>query len=274
MKKIYILPIILLNLLMLSSCEEVVDVDLETAKPRLVIDASIRWQKSTDGREQSIKLSTTTGFYNSTIPTVSGAVVSVTNANNQTFSFIEEQAGSGLYLCHDFIPEINQNYQLTVVLNGQTYTATETLLGVNPITSIEQNNEGGLGSDEIEIKTFLNDPDGVDNYYMFRYKANINAVPTYNVDNDEFVQGNEFFGYYTNDKIKTGDVLDITLYGISKRYFEYMSKIILIAQGSDGPFSTPPATVRGNIVNQTNTNNFALGYFSLSETDRLSYTIQ
>ncbi|MBS7788249.1 DUF4249 domain-containing protein [Flavobacterium sp. CYK-55] len=274
MKKIYILPIILLNLLMLSSCEEVVDVDLETAKPRLVIDASIRWQKSTDGREQSIKLSTTTGFYNSTIPTVSGAVVSVTNANNQTFSFIEEQAGSGLYLCHDFIPEINQNYQLMVVLNGQTYTATETLLEVNPITSIEQNNEGGLGSDEIEIKTFLNDPDGVDNYYMFRYKANINAVPTYNVDNDEFVQGNEFFGYYTNDKIKTGDVLDITLYGISKRYFEYMSKIILIAQGSDGPFSTPPATVRGNIVNQTNTNNFALGYFSLSETDRLSYTIQ
>ncbi len=274
MKKIYILPIILLNLLMLSSCEEVVDVDLDTAAPKLVIDASIQWQKGTDGHEQKIKLTTTTGFYSTTIPTVSGAVVRVTNANNQTFSFIEEEAGSGLYVCHDFIPEINQTYQLTVVLNGQTYTATESLLGVNPITSVEQNNEGGFGSDEIEIKAYANDPDGVDNYYLFRYKASTKAIPEFDAFDDEFVQGNQFFGYYTNEDLKSGDVIDITISGISKRYFEYMSKIILIAQGSNGPFSTPPATVRGNIVNQTNSKNFALGYFTLSETDHTAYTLQ
>jgi len=274
MKKIYILPIILLNLLVLSSCEDVVDVDLNTAAPKLVIDASIQWQKGTDGHEQKIKLSTTTGFYDTNIPTVSGAFVRVTNAANQSFDFIEEEANTGVYLCHDFIPEINQTYQLTVVLNGQTYTATETLLGVNPITSVEQNNEGGFGSDEIEIKAYSNDTDGVDNYYLFKYKASIKAIPEYDAFDDEFVQGNQFFGYYTNEDLKSGDVIDISLNGISKRYFEYMSKIILIAQGSNGPFSTPPATVRGNIVNQTNAQNFALGYFTLSESDHVTYTIE
>lgn len=274
MKKIYILPIILLNLLLLSSCEDVVDVDIDTAAPRLVIDASIQWQKGTDGREQKIKLSTTAGFYDTTVPTVSGALVRITNANNQTFDFIEEEAGSGFYLCHDFVPEINQTYVLTVVVQGQTYTATEKLLGVNPITSIEQNNEGGFGSDEIEIKAYSNDPDGVDNYYLFRYKASSKAIPEFDTFDDEFVQGNQFFGYYTNEDLKSGDVIDITLNGISKRYFEYMSKIILIAQGSNGPFSTPPATVRGNIVNQTNAQNFALGYFTLSESDHVTYTLE
>lgn len=274
MKKIYILSIILLGFLSLSSCEDVVDVDLTTAAPKLVIDATIQWQKGTYGRDQKIKLTTTTGFYDTNIPTVSGAIIRVTNANNQTFVFNEETANSGLYLCHDFIPEINQTYVLTVVLNGQTYTATETLLGVNPITSIEQNNEGGFGSDEIEIKAYSDDTDGVDNYYLFRYKANSKAIPEYDAFDDEFVQGNQFFGYYSNEDLKSGDVIDITLNGISKRYFEYMSKILLIAQGSNGPFSTPPATVRGNIVNQTNAANFALGYFTLSETDHISYTLE
>lgn len=274
MKKIYSLLFVLFGFLLLSSCEEVVDVDLKTAEPRLVIEASIQWQKGTDGRTQQIKLSTTTGFYSTRIPTVSGAQVSVTNANNQTFTFIEEEANTGLYLCRDFVPEINQTYTLTVVLNGQTYTATEQLLGVNPITTITQNNEGGFGSNEIEIKIFANDPDVVNNYYLFRYKPNIKAIPVFDVLDDEFVQGNSFFGYYSDKDLKSGNTIDITLSGISKRYFEYLSKILLIAQGSGGPFSTPPATVRGNIVNQTNAANFALGYFTLSETDHRVYTVE
>ena len=59
----------------LFSCEDVVDIDLTTAAPRLVIDASIKWQKGTLGNVQTIKLTTTTGFYSTTIPTVSGATV-------------------------------------------------------------------------------------------------------------------------------------------------------------------------------------------------------
>lgn len=99
-------------------------------------------------------------------------------------------------------------------------------------------------------------------------------MPSYEVSDDKFYQGNEFFGFYTNEDIGSNDTLDITIYGISKRYFEYMNKLILISVGSGGPFSTPPATVRGNIINQTHPENYALGYFNLSETDIRNYVIQ
>lgn len=273
--KIYKFTLLFLFAVLLTSCEDVVQVDLQTAAPKLVVDAEIQWQKGTAGNEQQIKLSTTTGYYNPTIPTVSGATVFVTNSDNVVFNFAEETANSGLYLCHNFVPEIDKTYVLTVQLNGQIYTATETLKSVSPISHIEQTDDGGFGGDEIEIKTYYNDPDIVDNYYMFRYKASSLAIPYYGVDEDEFFQGNEFFGYFSHEDLKSGDNVDITIYGVSKRYFEYMNKLILIAEGSGGgPFGTPPATVRGNIINQTNSGNFALGYFSLTETDFRNYIIQ
>lgn len=109
---------------------------------------------------------------------------------------------------------------------------------------------------------------------MFRYKSNIAVIPTFEVDDDELGDGNQNFGLYMNEDIGTGDQLDITIYGISKRYYEYMNKLLLISVGSNGPFSTPPATIRGNIINETNADNYALGYFNLSETDVKNYVIQ
>ena len=47
-----------------------------------------------------------------------------------------------------------------------------------------------------------------------------------------------------------------------------------IEEQGGGPFETQPATVRGNIINQTNPDNFALGYFRLSEVDEFIYTIE
>ena len=54
-----------------------------------------------------------------------------------------------------------------------------------------------------------------------------------------------------------------------------MSILVSIA-GSNvgGPFQSPPATVKGNIVNVTNKENYPLGYFSLSETDTQKYKIK
>jgi hypothetical protein len=52
-----------------------------------------------------------------------------------------------------------------------------------------------------------------------------------------------------------------------------MNKIVATV-GSSGPFQTTPAAVRGNIVNQTNIDNYALGYFSLSEIDYRDYVIK
>jgi hypothetical protein len=271
--KRYKIILILFLTLFASSCEEVIDVNLETAAPRLVVYASIEKQKEPKGSEQKIRLSTTTGYFDTVIPTVSGADVRITNSD-KVFIFTET-SNLGEYKCADFDPIIDEEYVLTIKLNGQTYTATETLKSVSPFTKIEQKNDGGFSGKEIEIKAYFDDPADVDNYYMVKFKSSVSAIPSYDIFDDSFTQGKENFRLYTNENLNTGDELDITLFGISKRYFEYMRKLTAIAGSASGrPFATASASVRGNIVNTTNPNNYAFGYFNLSETDYRKYVIE
>lgn len=257
----------------LNSCEDVVPVNLNAAPPKLVIDAAINWQKGTSGNEQKIILTTTTDFYSNTIPTVSGALVQVKNSNNIVYNFIEKP-NSGEYLCTNFLPQINETYTLTVSYNGQTYTAEETLKSVAPIEKIVQNNEGGFTGTDIEIKTFYTDPADVENYYLYKYKYNDQAKSDFFVDLDLFFQGNTFFSISQKNDLEIGDKIEIFHYGISKGYYNYLKVLLSLGNSGGGPFQSPPATVRGNIINTTDTGNYALGYFRLSEVATANYTVQ
>ncbi|WP_070786686.1 DUF4249 domain-containing protein [Flavobacterium crassostreae] len=268
------LIISLLLLLFLSSCEEVVSVDLKPEAPRLVIEAAINWQKGTDGKQQKIKLSTTTSFFSSQIPTVSDAVVVVKNSNGMAFVF-KELSNSGEYVCDHFIPVIGQEYSLSVTLNNTVYTATETLQGVAAIDEVTQTNEGGITRDEVQIKTFFKDPLEQDNYYFFRYTYPENFRQDLSVTDDDLFKGNRFFSLSQKEDLKPGDAVKITHYGVSRKYYNYLQILTSIAGGnSGGPFQSPPTTLRGNIVNTTNKEQYPLGFFSVSETDSRTYIIQ
>ncbi len=273
MKTIFYISTIIFSLF-LTSCEEVVDVDLDTAAPRLVVDASINWEQGTDGAQQKIKLTTTTSYYSSSVPMVTGATVFVKNSSDTIFNFIEVP-NTGEYVCANFVPQLNETYTLTVISNGQTYNATESLRSVASIQDMVQNNEGGITGDQIEIKTFFTDPDVEDNYYMFKYKYSNKNKLDYQVSDDKFFQGNSFFSLTNNEDLSPGDQIDVTHYGISRSYYNYMNILLSVAGNAGGsPFQSPPATVRGNIINATNFDNYALGYFRLSETDSDSYIVE
>jgi hypothetical protein len=266
--------LLIVMLLTLISCEDVVDVDLDNANPRLVIEASILWKKGTSGSEQKIKLTTSTDYYYSNVtPIVSGAIVTVTSGTT-TFNFLYN-SGSGDYNCTNFVPVIGETYVLTINVDGEIYTATETLQAVPSIDSVEQNNEGGFLGDEIEVKYFFQDDGSTNDFYLVQFNSNFSLLPEYDVVNDQFFQGNQMFGLYSNDNMVPGDELTFTLHGISERYYNYLNVLLGISGGNGGsPFTTPPATVRGNFVNQINPNNFAFGYFSLSEIETKTYMIE
>lgn len=259
---------------LVSSCEDVITVDLDEADPKLVIEAAINWQKGTSGNTQKIKLTTTTGFYSAQIPKVSGANVTIRNSQNTVFVF-NEVGTTGEYVCSNFAPVINETYTLTIINNGNTYTATETLKAVAPISRLEQNDQGGFTGNEKEIKTYYLDPVGEPNYYLYKYSYSNQRKSDFYVDRDEFFDGNEFFSISQNDELKKDDTIEVTHYGISRAYYNYMSVLVSIAGNSGGgPFQSPPATVRGNIVNTTAPENFPLGFFSLSEIAVANYTVQ
>ncbi|WP_104736140.1 DUF4249 domain-containing protein [Hanstruepera ponticola] len=255
------------------SCEDVIDVDVPTSEPRLVIDASINWFKGTAGNEQSIKLTLTAPFFNDGVPPANNALVSITDQNNNVFDFIEE-GDSGIYMNSDFIPVINSEYTLTIIYNNETYTATDTLLSVAEIDRVEQNLEGGFTGEETELKAFFTDPADEENYYFFEYIPSIPVTPTLDTFKDEFVNGNEIFGFYVEEDLEPGDEVIIRNYGVSEQFYEFIFVLLQQTSQGGGPFETQPATVRGNCINVTNSNNYPLGYFRLSEVSEIIYTVQ
>lgn len=265
---------IIITALMLTSCEDVVDVDLSTAAPKLVIDASIDWAKGSDGNYQIIKLTTTSSYYSGSVPPALGATVTITDGNGNAFSFIDSTE-TGQYVCSNFAPVIGETYTLTIAYEGEVYSGSETLLQTPDIVNVEQTNDGGFTGDETEVRFYFQDNVNNQNFYMVRFDAPVLPYPDYDTTDDEFTNGNLMFGIFADEDLETGQVVDIKLHSISKRYKNYMDKLLEVSGGSgQGPFSTPPATVRGNMVNQTHDANYPLGYFRVTQVDRYQYTIQ
>lgn len=271
MKLRYIIPAFAL---MFISCEEVIDVDLNTAEPRLVVDASIDWVKGTDGSQQTIRLTKTTGYYSDVIPPASGAIVTVSDQDGNTFDFIENP-GTGNYICGNFAPQMGMTYTLTIEFESQQYTAEETLLPVPDIENFEQDNDGGFLGDEIEVRFYFQDDPAVENYYQVKFDTPVLAFPEYEAISDEFTNGNLMSEWFAHEDLAPGQLLDVRLYGVSERYHNYMQKLLSVAgSGASGPFGTALATVRGNVRNLTDAKKYPLGYFRLCEVDVASYLVE
>lgn len=269
-KTLYIATLIIL----FSSCEDVIEIELNEAPPRLVIDAGINWFKNTSGNQQSIRLSLTAPFFDENVPPANDAIVFITDSNGNIFNFIEV-GETGIYNNSNFNPRIDETYSLNINYNNEIYVATETLKSVVPIDFVEQRDDGGFLGDDIELKALYTDPANIENFYFFEFITDISSIPTLEVYEDRFTDGNQIFGFFTEEDIDVGDEVTIRNYGVSERFYDFM--FTLLQQGSEengGPFETQPATVRGNCINQTNPNNFPFGYFRLSEVDEVIYTIQ
>lgn len=275
MKKLIIYFVLFFTSVLFSSCEDVIDVDLNNAEPKLVIDGIIKWQKGTTGAEQVIKLSLTNDFFTNDILAANGASVTITNSLNETFIFLEDGV-TGNYICNNFNPVIGETYSLVVVYNGELYSATNTFVAGPPILNVQQEIAQGFGGeDEIEVKYFFQDNGSEDNYYLLGVKNPNKQIPEFGVVSDEFFQGNLMFGFYGSSETESGITLKLSVQGITFGYYNYMNILTTIAgSGTGNPFATPPATLRGNIINQTNSDNFPLGYFHLSEIDEIDYLVQ
>ncbi|WP_417885562.1 DUF4249 domain-containing protein [Zunongwangia sp.] len=262
---------LLLLISILCACEDVIHVDLDTGEPRLVVDAEILWRNETTGSNQEIYLSRLTEYYNEETTKVSDANVIIKNEAGDEFIFSETET-PGTYACTNFIPAIGAQYQLEITVDGEVYTATETMIGSPEIKRIEQKSDGGFLGKDNQISIFYDDPANEDNYYLTRYDTNFLQYPYYSLTDGDFYDGNEIEDSFSDEDLEVGERIDITFRCISEQFYNYIT--LINESSSDNPFGTPPANIRGNIINQTNANHFAFGYFRLSEAKVTEYTFQ
>jgi len=272
----------LLLCLVFASCEDVIDVNLPEGQTRLVIEASIDWEKGTSGNQQFVKLSKSSPYFQTNGNNeVTGASVKVTNNNTGT-EYVFTDENDGTYTISNFVPIVNHAYALEVVYNGETYTGNETLMPVTSINSITQSVEGGFDSELLEVNVYYTDPANEDNFYLMKYIEEGDLFPELQDMSDEFVNGNEIYNFWekeddedTNEKpFEVGDKISISLYGISKRYYNYIRMLIEQYESGGSPFSSTAAQIKGNCVNNTNPENYPYGYFRLTQVERVNYTFQ
>ncbi len=275
MKKNKINTLIIVILISFSSCERVIDLDLKTSQERLVIEAFINWEKGTSGNEQVIKLSKTASYFSDQTIRATGATVVIIHQNGTQYVFNETT--EGIYNTTTFQPEFGASYTLQIIYNGESYTATETFIPVPEIDEITQSIEEDDDIDIPVVNVFFTDIPNVENFYRISYKitrinnGNTSILEGFTVYNDEFEDGNQLTDFYAGFK---DDIIEISLLGLTERFFNYTEQLIILSDPDEGPFSIPPVNVKGNCINTTNSSNYPYGYFRLSEVDKETYVFQ
>ncbi|MCE7063184.1 DUF4249 domain-containing protein [Dyadobacter sp. CY343] len=266
---------LLLLIGLLNSCTDVIDVKVPNGGARLVVDASIKWQKGTTGKTQTINLRKSTAYFdkNPDVP-VTGASATVTKENDGSI-FVFADQNNGSYTATDFVPELNASYTLKIFYKGNSYTATETLIAAPVINRVEQTIEGSDGDIEIVLQVFFDDPGAVKNYYFGEFTPSNLPLPSLAVISDKFSDGNENYIESDNENYVAGVTVGINVYGISQRYYDYLN-ILIQQSGSEegGPFPTLPVPLKGNCTNVNDPSEEVLGYFRLGEFDATSYAIK
>ena len=277
MKRVVV--IILLSLINIG-CEDVIDVQVPSEEPRLIVDALIRVDESSPFVMVTVKVGLTSAFFGE-VPVTDLKTITIINVDmKSTFQnpnvIVLLEVAPGVYEGGKntaFFREGRLVFQ--VEHEDQRYLASTYYVPVVPMDTIIQGDGSRVEGDEIElITTFTDNPDR-DDYYLFDY-----GFGEYFTTDDEFYQGQQIeFSYFYNKLLEPGQEVDVGILGVDKPFHDYMNQLIeqSNAEGFD-PFATPSATVRGNIINVTEidnidyydnvyqTNNFALGYFAVVQT--------
>ncbi|QEK51469.1 DUF4249 domain-containing protein [Pedobacter aquae] len=255
--------LVFLSILALTSCEEVIEIDTKEQEPAVVIEAAI-----TDRTErQTIYLSQTVPFNQSfqTVP-IRNATVRVTETGGPTLTFTEDQPG--VYRSIIFKGGYGKTYNLSVTVNGKTYTATSKMPNKVTLDSLSVSEVTFFGETRKYVKVHYQDPAQEVNAYNYVISINSKKINNFYVDSDRFNNGNYIENtIFTDDpEIVSGDEIMIDFQNITPEIYRYFFAITQIG-GNGGPPVSPANP-------DTNLSNGALGYFSTHTSDKIVFRVR
>jgi hypothetical protein len=289
MKKINILFAIILAI-SISSCEDKIDLDLETGKSQLVIDAFV----NSDSALQTIRISKSAAYFtNVQTPGVSNASVKIEGPDGIIYDFIHQSAGNYIYdpSLQGKIDSIGFNYRLLVDYEGQSYLGQSILNPVPTIDSMSFEYDDDPGLEEgLYAQFWATDFEGRKDFYWIKGYKNGRDVDTtnyaqYNLSQDAAFSGEGADGFVfilpirfginnSEEPFEPGDISSVELFSINEDVWNYLIQVSTQANNG-GLFATPTANIKSNITDIAgNIQNDALGVFSMSAISRNSIIIQ
>lgn len=262
--------------LFLTSCEDVVKLDLPDGDVQLVVDGMITNRIG----EKQVRLNSTANYFeNKETPKVTGAVVLLYDATGVVDTFQEKEAG--IYVT-DYVGKINATYHLYIRTKaGEEYESKPELLQFVPeIDSMyyEFKKETAFQDEGYYVKIDTYEPIGTGNYYRWKQYVNdtLQAEPfDLLYATDQFVDGNPIIGFeVSTNPLEKGDQFRIEQLSISEGLYDFLTQLSEQTANVGSLFDSPPAALPGNIVRIDNPKVKALGYFSASAISEATVVIE
>ncbi|MFA6058001.1 MAG: DUF4249 domain-containing protein [Taibaiella sp.] len=244
-----------------TSCQKVIDVKLDEADKKIVIDAVI-----TDHEGGCmVKLSKTKNFNdNNDFIGLGGAVVTIKDETGNTTTLTETT--SGVYTNNQLKGASGKTYQLLVTVEGKSYSASSTMPENVHLDSLYLKTQKFFDEEETFSNVVFQDPGGVQNYYLFKQFVNGKRTDGTFIMDDDLSDGKQFKSTLylfadDEDKIKSGDIVEVEMQCIDKAAYKYWYSY---DQAASGGGSATPANPVSNISGG------ALGSFSAQTVQRKS----
>lgn len=291
---------LLLTLFLIAGCQDVIDVELDPAPARLVVDAWLNDKPEA----QLIRLTQSTPYLDaSPVPAVSGAEVVITSDDDRTLIFTDE--GNGNYR---WTPEDGQNigpvgttFTLNIIWNNTPYTATSVMRPVPAIDSITQEFRVDelVGPDGIYAQFFARDLLGLGNAYWIKTFKNgifLNKPQELNIAFDAgFDPGAELDGLIFIPPIRelvnripdqdnpedddnvppwaAGDTILVEIHSLNVPAFAFLDIARdQMTNGDNTIFAIPLANAKGNIVSAGGDE--VLGIFNVAAVSMMQKVIE
>lgn len=258
----YSILVAAITLLLFSGCEKVIDLKLNNASPQIVIEGGVTNQSAV----HTIKISQSVPFTNSNqFPTVSGAIVTINDDRGNVYSLTETSPGT--YSTIRFTGRANYKYTLTVILNGQTYTATSVMPPTVRFDDLSYK-DSFFDKNKKLVTIHYQDPGAIANqYYYIMFINNVQIKNTILVNNDSFTNGRYVDDdlFQNDNDILVGQTVTVEAQCIDNNIYTYLFSLREQLTGGPAPTpSNPPSNISNN----------ALGYFSAHTVQRLSILIK
>ncbi len=250
-----------------TSCTKVIEFDLNTSDPKVIIEADIT--DEVDGYQ--VKITKTVNFSApNNYPAVKGAVVTVTDELGVSKTLTESI--SGLYTLKGASGVSEKTYTLKVVTEGKTYTATSKMPKLVPFAGVEvrENTFPGPARDAsfLYMPVFVDPVNEQNNYLFFLSVKGKRDKGFQNVFNDNIINGvrNQRPILGTQDfKVSSKDTVTVEMRCIDKAVYDYFYSLNEISSSNGG--SATPANPVSNITGG------ALGYFSAHTVRKMTAVI-
>jgi hypothetical protein len=278
MKNLLILTI---TILLLTSCEDVIQIDSIKADPLLAVDGTITNRVGS----QVLRLTKSQGYFDNAAPKpVQGATVQVKDNLGNIFNF-KDLKNDGNYV---WTPEVStqtmgvigRKYTLQIKAEGETYEATSQMNRVPKIDSVsykfQKADLGQKGPTEgYDVQGFANDFKGVGDCYTMKAYKNGKQIGKYGdkiIFDGGFTKGSvadgllflEFSRRIYQELYTENDIVKIELYSITEDQFDYLFRV-QNQLNNVGLFAPPTSAVGTNIFNlNQNSTKKAAGWFGAS----------